>query len=155
MADRGFATPAEGSDEGKDVKERKQQDEDLQKEIAKVTAEYEERVRKRKAKRKNKSKKVKDDEPLKDDEKKKDDQDETGTESLDEKEKDAKIMALKKSCVESTDTKADNSPRTFVLHKGIYQMRLGRIKSAQTTKREKEQRARSPVSAFPPVPKTL
>lgn len=121
--------------------EKRRKEAAIEKEIAAVKKEYEEKM---KAKKKNKDAK-KDDAEKKD--KKKDDEDE---EKL-EKEQEEKLKALEGK--KQAEKPTVEGPRIFELHKQFYNMRLQRKHNAQAVKRTQE-RLRNP-SAFPSVPKDL
>jgi hypothetical protein len=109
LTDRGFCSP--DADEVAALKAKKQKEE-LDKEIAKVTAEYEERKKnreKKKAERKKKKDKDKDKKADKEEAKKEDEEEEK-----DDKEKEAKLEAL-----QTEGGKAEDSPRIFSLHKYV------------------------------------
>ncbi|KAJ5238502.1 Protein of unknown function DUF1742 [Penicillium chermesinum] len=120
-------------------------EEKMAKEIEQVKKEYDEKQR-RKKDRQNKSDKDKD-EKEKDESKTKEKED-SGSKANDEKERDDKIDSIRKA---GSESKPDNSPRVFALHKTFYQMRIDRLKGIEMAKRNQE-RMKNP-SLFPSVPK--
>ncbi|KAJ5342023.1 hypothetical protein N7541_011147 [Penicillium brevicompactum] len=115
-------------------------------EIEKVKKEYEEKQR-RKKERKASSKDEDEKDKDKDDSKDKG-KDTSETSNKDEKERDEKIASIQKGS--GTETKPDDSPRVFSLHKNFYQMRIERLRSIEMAKRNQE-RMKNP-SLFPSVP---
>ncbi|TKA71196.1 hypothetical protein B0A49_06124 [Cryomyces minteri] len=121
----------------------KKKREALEREIELVKKEYEEKQKAKAEKRKAKEKdKGKDEEKDKAKESKQKDDD---TDKKDEEEKNDKIKALSKE-----ETKSEDGPRIYALHKTFYQKRVERIRSAEIAKRNRE-RLSNPT-AFPSVP---
>ncbi|KAJ5915097.1 hypothetical protein N7454_011209 [Penicillium verhagenii] len=125
---------------------KRQREEAMAKEIEKVKQEYEEKQKRKKEKAKESSKDDKDKEKEKGDSKDKDIAD-SDTKASDEKERDDKIDSIKN---EGNETKADNGPRVFALHKTFYQMRIDRLRGIERAKKNQE-RMKNP-SLFPSVP---
>ncbi|PLN78879.1 VPS4-associated protein 1 [Aspergillus taichungensis] len=147
LKDRHFCTPIVDT-EGAAAKKKKEEEEALQSEIEAVKREYEERQRMKKNKNKSNDEEGKKDEDGdegkdKDGNKKGKGKEEDGDGKKSEKERDDKIDSLKKSA-------SSNEPRIFALHKTFYQMRLDRIRNAETARRNL-QRMQDP-SFFPSVP---
>lgn len=139
MKDRGFCEPE--ADEAAALAEKKKK-EDMDREIQKIKEEYEEKQRRKKERRKEKeADKGKDKE--KDKEEKKDEEEQ---DKKDEKERDDKIKALSNP----DQTKTDDGPRIFTLHKNFYQMRIKRIRDADAARRNRDRLANP--STFPSVP---
>jgi len=136
LKDRGFASPIVNQAE-EDAKKKK---EALDREIALIKKEYEEKAAK-KAKSKDKKDAGKDS-----DDKKKEETDDDAKKG--EKEMNDKIQAISNKQPSSS---TDDIPRIYELHKNIFQMRLDRIRNAEITKRNRE-RLKNP-SAFPSVPR--
>ncbi|KAK3077697.1 hypothetical protein LTS18_009543 [Coniosporium uncinatum] len=139
LKDRTFCTP--DADEAAAAAERKKKQE-MDKEIEKVKKEFEEK-QKRKEQRRKEREKEKDKDVKKEKEAKKE---EDAEDKKDEKERDEKIQALSSK----DDSKPDDGPRIFTLHKNFYQMRLDRIRNAEAAKRNRE-RFKNPT-LFPSVP---
>ncbi|KAJ5176290.1 Protein of unknown function DUF1742 [Penicillium canariense] len=145
LQDRHFCSPivdAEG--EAARLKEQK-----LAEEIENVKKEYEEKQKRKKDREKASSK---DDKDKGKKEKNKDkvasqDKNTVDSNSQDEKERDEKIDSIKKR----TESKPENGPRVFALHKTFYQMRIDRLRGIEMAKRNQE-RMRNP-SLFPSVPR--
>ncbi|CAI7651616.1 unnamed protein product [Penicillium bialowiezense] len=142
LQDRHFCSPIIDT-EGQ---AKRLKDDAMAEEIEKVKKEYEEKQR-RKKERKASSK----DEDEKD--KDKDDTNDKGKDTPessknDEKERDEKIASIQKK--NGTETKPDDSPRVFSLHKNFYQMRIDRLRNIEMAKRNQE-RMKNP-SLFPSVP---
>ncbi|KAJ5907833.1 hypothetical protein N7495_000515 [Penicillium taxi] len=139
LQDRNFCSPVVDT-EGK---AKRLKEEQMAKEIELVKKEYEEKQRKKKEREKKSDKNDKDDKD-KDDSK---DKDKAASDSKsDEKERDEKIDSIKKA-----ETKAEDGPRIFALHKTFYQIRIDRLRGIEMAKRT-QQRLRNP-SSFPSVPK--
>ncbi|KAJ5725771.1 uncharacterized protein N7483_007128, partial [Penicillium malachiteum] len=138
LQDRHFCTPIVD----KEGEAKRQKEEALAKEIEKVKQEYEEKQRRKKEKAKDEKDKDKDDSKDKD-------KSASDSKTKDEKERDDKIDSIKNASSDS-DTKPDNSPRIFELHKNFYQMRIDRLRSIEMAKRNQE-RMKNP-SLFPSVP---
>jgi hypothetical protein len=146
------------ADEAATLKAKKEKEE-LDKEIAKVLAEVEERRKireERRAERKRKKGKEKDKDKDKEEAKKDDDEEKT-----DKTEKDAKIKELEKK----VEAVGEEESRIFTLNKHVpslsgwqpsntprsfYQQRMDRIRNAEQAKRNRE-RLRNP-NLFPTVP---
>lgn len=120
--------------------EKRRREEAIEKEIAAVKKEYEEKLKLKDKKKKKDSKKE-------DDEKREKENEE---EKL-EKEQAEKLKALEDK--KPTEKAKVDGPRIFELHKQFFNMRLQRKHNAQAAKRTQE-RLRNP-SAFPSVPKDL
>ncbi|KAL2223387.1 VPS4-associated protein 1 [Thermoascus aurantiacus ATCC 26904] len=144
LKDRGFCSPIVDSEK----EAAKKKEEALAREIERVKQEYEEKQRKKKEKEEKEKEKEKGEGS-----KGKEDKDTTkaGGKGDDaqhtEKEKNDKIDSIKKAAAES---KPDDSPRIFALHKTFYQMRIDRIRNMEIAKRNRE-RLKDP-SFFPKVP---
>ncbi|KAF2085918.1 DUF1742-domain-containing protein [Saccharata proteae CBS 121410] len=136
LKDRSFCQP--DADEVAAAAEKKKKEE-LDREIAKVKAEYEEKQKRKKEKRKDKEK-DKDKKEKKEDKKAEDEED-----KKDEKEQEEKLNALSKD-----DSKVDDGPRIYSLHKNFHQMRIKRIRDAEAARRNRERF--SDPSLFPSVP---
>ncbi|KAJ6031214.1 Protein of unknown function DUF1742 [Penicillium herquei] len=136
LQDRHFCTPIVD----KEGEANRQKEEAMAKEIEKVKQEYEEKQRRKKEKAKDEKDKDKDDSKDKD-------KSTSDSKTKDEKERDDKIDSIKNA---SSDTKSDNSPRIFQLHKNFYQMRIDRLRGIEMAKRNQE-RMKNP-SLFPSVP---
>lgn len=150
LLDRGFATPLTDLGSQQEAGTEPKRKEDLQREIEKVKAEWEEKQKRRKAKNKKRKKEVqkdKDGKKIKDDD---DDIDDTD-ELAEEKAKNEQLKKLE-SHVKADEAKdaTDEGPRTLVLHKNVFQMRMQRIQTAQKAKRDNE-RLKS-GTYFPTVP---
>ncbi|KAL0262996.1 hypothetical protein SLS55_001971 [Diplodia seriata] len=184
LKDRGFCEP--DADEAAALAEKKKKDE-MDLEIKKIKEEYEEKQRRKKERRKEKeADKGKDKEKDKEDKK-----DEDNEDKKDEKERDDKVSLRGHfaACVTANlhqiqaisnpdQTKADDGPRIFTLHKYVhapslnrstnpperttriftalehpnfYQMRIRRIRDAEAARRNKDRLANP--STFPSVPK--
>ncbi|KAJ5542166.1 hypothetical protein N7535_004589 [Penicillium sp. DV-2018c] len=138
LQDRHFCSPIVDTEgQAKRLKE-----EAMAKEIELVKKEYEEKQR-RKKERENAS--SKDDKDKKDKGK---DKDSTEPNDNDEKVRDDKIASIRKDS--KSETKTDDSPRVFSLHKNFYQMRIDRLRNIEMAKRNQE-RLKNP-SLFPSVP---
>ncbi|KAJ5474594.1 Protein of unknown function DUF1742fungi [Penicillium sp. IBT 31633x] len=142
LQDRHFCSPIIDTEgQAKRLKE-----EAMAKEIEKVKKEYEEKQRRKKEREKASSK-----DDTKDQDKNKDntkDKPKDSTNNDDEKDRDDKIASIQKGS--ETETKSDDSPRVFSLHKNFYQMRIDRLRNIEMAKRNQE-RLRTP-SLFPSVP---
>ncbi|KAJ6000722.1 hypothetical protein N7481_001131 [Penicillium waksmanii] len=138
LQDRHFCSAIVDTD-GEAAREKEKK---MAEEIEKVKKEYEEKQKRKKEKKSDKDEKDKDKEK---DEKKGDSKD---SNSNDEKERDDKIDSIKKG---DSESKTDNSPRVFALHKTFYQMRIDRLRGIEMAKRNQE-RMKKP-SLFPSVPK--
>ncbi|KAJ5502206.1 hypothetical protein N7463_005080 [Penicillium fimorum] len=145
LQDKQFCSPIIDTEgQAKRLKE-----EQMAKEIEKVKKEYEEKQRRKKEREKASSKDNKEEKEEKDkgkDEPK--DKDTSESNSKDEKDRDDKIASIQKGS--GTETKSDDSPRIFSLHKNFYQMRIDRLRNIEIAKRNQE-RLRQP-SLFPSVP---
>ncbi|PNS14125.1 UPF0589 protein [Sphaceloma murrayae] len=130
LKDRNFALPTE--EEAKAQEERKKKEE-MEKEIEKIKAEYEEKLKKKQDKKKGKEGK------------KEEKKDEEKSEEQLEKEKQDKINAVSKP-----EAKVEDGPRIFRLQKHFYNMRLEKKRTAEMVRRNQE-RLRNP-STFPSVP---
>ncbi|OOQ82134.1 hypothetical protein PEBR_41755 [Penicillium brasilianum] len=143
LQDRHFCSPIiDAESEAARLKEQK-----MAEEIEKIKKEYEEKQKRKKEREKQSGKDEKD----KDKEKKNDkdnskDKESTNSKTNDEKERDEKIDSLKKQ----NETKPENGPRVFALHKTFYQMRIDRLRGIEMAKRNQE-RMKNP-SLFPSVP---
>ncbi|KAI4721661.1 DUF1742-domain-containing protein [Aureobasidium sp. EXF-10727] len=135
LKDRNFALPTD--DEAKAIADRKNK-EDLDREIAAVKKEFDEKMKKKQQK--------------KDKAKDKDAKDKDKTDDKDEKERDDKIKALTDKADSSSTSKTgtDDGPRVFQLQKHFYNMRLEKLRNAEAAKRQRE-RLRNPA-LFPSVP---
>ncbi|KAJ5373375.1 hypothetical protein N7517_005381 [Penicillium concentricum] len=122
--------------------------EQMAKEIEKVKKEYEEKQRRKKEREKASSKDNKEEKDKSKDERKDKDKDASESNANDEKDRDDKIASIQKDS--GTETKSDDSPRIFSLHKNFYQMRIDRLRNIEIAKRNQE-RLRQP-SLFPSVP---
>ncbi|KAJ5931536.1 hypothetical protein N7516_006025 [Penicillium verrucosum] len=123
-------------------------EETLAKEIEKIKKEYEEKQRRKKEREKASSKDNKEEKDKGKDESKDKDKDAPESNVNDEKDRDDKIASIQKAS--GTETKSDDSPRVFSLHKNFYQMRIDRLRNIEMAKRHQE-RLRQP-SLFPSVP---
>ncbi|KOS44618.1 hypothetical protein ACN38_g4420 [Penicillium nordicum] len=123
-------------------------EETLAKEIEKIKTEYEEKQRRKKEREKASSKDNKEEKDKGKDESKDKDKDAPESNVNDEKDRDDKIASIQKAS--GTETKSDDSPRVFSLHKNFYQMRIDRLRNIEMAKRNQE-RLRQP-SLFPSVP---
>ncbi|KKZ60260.1 hypothetical protein EMCG_05017 [[Emmonsia] crescens] len=135
LKDRGFCSPIIDEEEIA-AKKRK---EEMDKEIEKVKQEYEEKMKRKKQKDKDK----------KDGDDKKDKKKDEGEDEKAKKEKDDKINSIQNS---GADTRTDDGPRIFSLHKNFYQMRIDRMRNMEIARRNRE-RMKNP-SLFPSAPKT-
>ncbi|BDD56394.1 hypothetical protein MAP00_001853 [Monascus purpureus] len=115
-------------------------------EIEKVKKEYEEKQRKKKEKEQENKKDKKSSDNDTDSQEKGKDESEIST-SDDAKERDSKIQGIEMAGAQS---KADDSPRIFALHKIFYQMRVDRLRNIEIARRNRE-RLKDP-SFFPSVP---
>ncbi|ERF76040.1 hypothetical protein EPUS_01373 [Endocarpon pusillum Z07020] len=138
LTDPGFASPV--IDAEAEAAKAKKAAMDL--EIEKVKQEYEEKQKRKKEKKK---KGKKDDGKGKEKEKEQEDEEEDGKA---EKERDDKITSIKGGGGES---KSDDIPRIYALHRNFYQMRIDRIRNAEMAKRA-QQRVKDPTF-FPSAPK--
>ncbi|KAJ5529891.1 hypothetical protein N7527_003284 [Penicillium freii] len=123
-------------------------EEALAKEIEAIKKEYEEKQRRKKEREKASSKDNKEEKDKGKDEPKDKDKDASESNPNDEKDRDDKIASIQKGS--GTETKSDDSPRVFSLHKNFYQMRIDRLRNIEMAKRNQE-RLRQP-SLFPSVP---
>ncbi|KAJ9487765.1 hypothetical protein VN97_g5541 [Penicillium thymicola] len=123
-------------------------EEALAKEIEKIKKEYEEKQRRKKEREKASSKDNKEEKDKGKDESKDKDKDAPESNVNDEKDRDDKIASIQKAS--GIETKSDDSPRVFSLHKNFYQMRIDRLRNIEMAKRNQE-RLRQP-SLFPSVP---
>ncbi|KAJ5099078.1 Protein of unknown function DUF1742 [Penicillium argentinense] len=140
LQDRHFCSPIVDT-EGEAARAKEQK---MAEEIEKVKKEYEEKQKRKKDKEKKSDKDDKDLGKEKDEKK-----DESKDSANDEKERDDKIESIKKGS-SGSDSKPDNSPRIFALHKTFYQMRVDRLKGIEMAKRNQE-RMKNPA-LFPSVP---
>ncbi|KAJ5193951.1 Protein of unknown function DUF1742 [Penicillium cf. griseofulvum] len=124
------------------------EEEKMAKEIEKVKKEYEEKQRRKKEREKASSKDNKEEKDKGKDEPKEKEKDASESNANDEKARDDKIASIRKGS--GTETKSDDSPRVFSLHKNFYQMRIDRLRNIEMAKRNQE-RLRQP-SLFPSVP---
>ncbi|KAF1810224.1 DUF1742-domain-containing protein [Eremomyces bilateralis CBS 781.70] len=139
LQDRNFSVPdATEATAAAAAAEEKRKKEELEKEIAKVKAEYEERQKKRKEKSKKKDSKKSDGKNSKAEEEE---------EKKDEKERDEKIKELSEEEKQKSSTEG---PRIFTLQKNFYRMRVDRIRNAEMARKNAE-RLKNP-SSFPSVP---
>ncbi|CAI7657480.1 unnamed protein product [Penicillium palitans] len=144
LQDKHFCSPIIDTEgQAKRLKE-----EALAKEIEKVKKEYEEKQRRKKEREKASSKDNKEEKDKGKDEPKDKDKDASESNANDEKDRDDKIASIQKGS--ETETKSDDSPRIFSLHKNFYQMRIDRLRNIEMAKRNQE-RLRQP-SLFPSVP---
>ncbi|KAJ5501460.1 hypothetical protein N7453_006277 [Penicillium expansum] len=142
LQDKHFCSPIVDTEgQAKRLKE-----EEMAKEIEKVKKEYEEKQRRKKEREKASSKDNKEEKDKGKDETK--DKDASESNANDEKDRDDKIASIQKGS--GTETKSDDSPRIFSLHKNFYQMRIDRLRNIEMAKRNQE-RLRQP-SLFPSVP---
>ncbi|KAJ5811102.1 hypothetical protein N7447_010618 [Penicillium robsamsonii] len=142
LQDKHFCSPIIDTEgQAKRLKE-----EQMAKEIEKVKKEYEEKQRRKKEREKASSKDNKEEKDKGKDEPK--DKDTSELSSNDEKDRDDKIASIQKGS--GTETKSDDSPRIFSLHKNFYQMRIDRLRNIEIAKRNQE-RLRQPT-LFPSVP---
>ncbi|KAK4867482.1 hypothetical protein LT330_000992 [Penicillium expansum] len=142
LQDKHFCSPIVDTEgQAKRLKE-----EEMAKEIEKVKKEYEEKQRRKKEREKASSKDNKEEKDKGKDETKNKDASESN--ANDEKDRDDKIASIQKGS--GTETKSDDSPRIFSLHKNFYQMRIDRLRNIEMAKRNQE-RLRQP-SLFPSVP---
>ncbi|KAL2002368.1 hypothetical protein VTN02DRAFT_75 [Thermoascus thermophilus] len=139
LKDRGFCSPIVNSEQ----EAAKKKEDAMAREIEKVKQEYEEKQRKKKEKEEKDKEKENGDDKDKDKDK---DTTKKGN-GDDEKEKNDKIDNIKKAAAES---KPDDSPRVFALHKTFYQTRIDRLHNIEIAKRNRE-RLRDP-SFFPSAP---
>lgn len=133
LKDSKFATAKDAED-----LEKRRREEAIEKEIAAVKKEYEEKL---KLKQKKKDSKKEDGEK----------KDNTSEEEKLEKEQAEKLKILENK--KQTEQPIVDGPRIFELHKQFFNMRLQRKHNAQAAKRTQE-RLRNP-GAFPSVPKDL
>ncbi|KAF2461423.1 AAA-ATPase Vps4-associated protein 1-domain-containing protein [Lineolata rhizophorae] len=157
LKDRNFAIP--DADEAAAFAERKKKEE-MDREIEAVKKEYEEKKRKKKEKRKEKDKekgKVEDNKKDKAAEKANEEEDKKDAEELEAKV--GYLYLFSTFCflileqinsISKGEQKPDEGPRIFSLHKKFFQMRLDRIKNAETARRNRERMSRP--GAFPSVP---
>ncbi|TQB69885.1 hypothetical protein MPDQ_001289 [Monascus purpureus] len=124
----------------------KKKEEAMAQEIEKVKKEYEEKQRKKKEKEQENKKDKKSSDNDTDSQEKGKDESEIST-SDDAKERDSKIQGIEMAGAQS---KADDSPRIFALHKIFYQMRVDRLRNIEIARRNRE-RLKDP-SFFPSVP---
>ncbi|CAG8891090.1 unnamed protein product [Penicillium egyptiacum] len=148
-------------------------EEEMAKEIEKVKKEYEEKQRRKKEREKASSKDNEEEKDKGKDEPKNKDKDASQSNTNDEKERDDKVRVFPRPREPSKilrmnvltdspcqiasiqkgsgkETKPDDSPRIFSLHKNFYQMRIDRLRNIEMAKRNQE-RLRQP-SLFPSVP---
>ncbi|CAI7564686.1 unnamed protein product [Penicillium glandicola] len=144
LQDKHFCSPIIDTEgQAKRLKE-----EQMAKEIELVKKEYEEKQR-RKTEREKESSKDNNEEKDKSKEEPKDQaKDASESNANDEKDRDDKIASIQKGS--ATETKPDDSPRVFSLHKNFYQMRIDRLRNIEMAKRNQE-RLKNP-SLFPSVP---
>lgn len=128
LTDKGFASPIIDAE----AEAARLKKEAMDKEIAKIKAEYEEKQKKKKSKKQEKNGKEKD---------KKEDED--------EKERDEQIKSVTGKADDTS--KADEGPRTYSLQRNFYQMRIDRLRNIEQAKRNQE-RLKNPT-LFPSVPK--
>ncbi|CAG8176726.1 unnamed protein product [Penicillium nalgiovense] len=172
LQDKHFCSPIINTEgQAKRLKE-----EEMAKEIEKVKKEYEEKQRRKKEREKVSSKDNKDEKDEKakgKDEPKDKDKDASESNANDEKDRDDKVRVfpllwepskiLRMNVLTDSpcqiasiqkdsgkETKKDDSPRIFSLHKNFYQMRIDRLRNIEMAKRNQE-RLRQP-SLFPSVP---
>ncbi|KAJ5881806.1 uncharacterized protein N7529_000478 [Penicillium soppii] len=144
LQDRHFCSPIIDTEgQAKRLKE-----EAVAKEIEIVKKEYEEKQRRKKEREKASSKDDKADKDKNKDESKDKDKASTEAKKDDEKDRDEKIASIRKD--NGTETKPDDSPRIYSLHKNFYQMRTDRLRNIEMAKRNQE-RLKNP-SLFPSVP---
>ncbi|KAJ5483455.1 hypothetical protein N7530_002701 [Penicillium desertorum] len=144
LQDKHFCSPIIDTEgQAKRLKE-----EEMTKEVEKVKKEYEEKQRRKKEREKASSKDNKDEKDKGKDELKDKDKDASESNANDEKDRDDKIAFIQKGS--GKETKSDDSPRIFSLHKNFYQMRIDRLRNIEMAKRNQE-RLRQP-SLFPSVP---
>lgn len=138
LKDRGFCTPV--VDEAEAAAKKKK--EEMDREIELIKQEYADKMKKKRSK----ETKGKDNDKGK--EKALGDESKEGVDNEKaEKEKDAKIEAVKNKEPSSV---VDDIPRVYTLQKVFYQKRLDRIRNAELAKRNRE-RLKSPT-LFPSVP---
>ncbi|KAJ5150738.1 Protein of unknown function DUF1742 [Penicillium coprophilum] len=144
LQDKHFCSPIIDTEgQAKRLKE-----EQMAKEIEKVKREYEEKQRRKKEREKASGKDNKEQNDKGKDEPKDKDNDTSESNASDEKDRDDKIASIRTGS--GTETKSDDSPRVFSLHKNFYQMRIDRLRNIEMAKRNQE-RLRQP-SLFPSVP---
>ncbi|KAJ5214388.1 hypothetical protein N7449_001557 [Penicillium cf. viridicatum] len=144
LQDKHFCSPIVDTEgQAKRLKE-----EAMAKEIEKIKKEYEEKQRRKKEREKASSKDNKEEKDKGKDEPKDKNKDASESNVNDEKDRDDKIASIQKGS--GTETKSDDSPRVFSLHKNFYQMRIDRLRNIEMAKRNQE-RSRQP-SLFPSVP---
>ncbi|KAJ5787232.1 hypothetical protein N7457_002222 [Penicillium paradoxum] len=144
LQDRHFCSPIVDTEgQAKLLKE-----EAMAKEIEKVKKEYEEKQRRKKEREKASSKDDKEEKDKSKDDSKDKSKDSSEANTNDEKDRDDKIASIRKGS--ETETKLDDSPRIFSLHKNFYQMRIDRLRNIEMAKRNQE-RLKNP-SLFPSVP---
>ncbi|KAI3117530.1 hypothetical protein CBS147330_9456 [Penicillium roqueforti] len=144
LQDKNFCSPIVDTEgQAKRLKE-----EEMAKEIEKIKKEYEEKQRRKKEREKASNKDNKEEKDKGKDKPKDEDKAASDSNAKDEKDRDDKIASIQKGS--GTETKSDDSPRIFSLHKNFYQMRIDRLRSIEMTKRNQE-RLRQP-SLFPSVP---
>ncbi|CAI7668256.1 unnamed protein product [Penicillium viridicatum] len=144
LQDKHFCSPIIDTEgQAKRLKE-----EALAKEIEAIKKDYEEKQRRKKEREKASSKDNKEEKDKGKDEPKDKDKDASESNANDEKDRDDKIASIQKGS--GTETKSDDSPRVFSLHKNFYQMRIDRLRNIEMAKRNQE-RLRQP-SLFPSVP---
>lgn len=135
LKDRKFAIPQDEED----LAEKKRQEE-LEQEVIKVKAEFEEKMRKKLARRKQKE------------HEKEGTKEENKDEAKDEKEleqqKEDKLKEIEKK--KEAPKPTVEGPRIFVLDKSFWQMRMQKKRDAENAKRQRE-RLKAP-GAFPTVP---
>lgn len=138
LNDTKFAIPKDAEDIAK-----KKHEEEIEKEIAAVKKEFEEKMRKKMDRRRQKEYE-KDGTKPKEEKKKEENEDEK-----DEKEKEEKLKELEKK-KEPEKAKIEGN-RIFELHKQFYQIRQQKKRDTEQAKRNRD-RLRNPT-AFPVVPK--
>ncbi|KAF3399895.1 hypothetical protein F1880_008322 [Penicillium rolfsii] len=142
LQDRHFCSPIiDAESEAARLKEQQ-----MAEEIEKVKREYEERQKRKKEREKQSGKDEKDNEKDKKDKADSKEKDSADSKTKDERERDEKIDSIKKG----TESKPENGPRVFALHKTFYQMRIDRLRGIEMAKRNQE-RMKNP-SLFPAVP---
>ncbi|KAI5306093.1 hypothetical protein KEM56_002239 [Ascosphaera pollenicola] len=147
LEDRGFASPIIDT-EAETARRRK---EALDKEIERVKAEYEEKMKRRAAEKAEGEKRDGDNEKHKDKKKEKAKQAKDEDDKKAGKEVNDKIKSLQKEHTEPPKKAQDEGPRIFALHKTFYQSRLDRQRNMEVARRNRE-RLNNP-SFFPSTPK--
>ncbi|KZZ92354.1 hypothetical protein AAP_03009 [Ascosphaera apis ARSEF 7405] len=145
LEDRGFASPIIDT-EAEAAKRRK---EALDKEIERVKAEYEEKMKRKAAEKAAEDNKDGENDKAQDTDKEKQKREEDDKKAG--KELAEKIKSLQKEHTESPKKAQDEGPRIFALHKTFYQSRLDRQRNIEIARRNRERM--SNPNFFPSAPK--